>query len=88
MPIADLRARLVRSAWSLGVASSLALAALAAGCSSLIGVPDVPQPADGGEDAASSTSSPDSSPVEGAADSTDAPAVLDGATPAVDAGGG
>ncbi len=87
MAIANLRARLGRSVASLGVASLLV-----AGCSSLIGVPDVPQPADGGEDAGSavldSPGSPDSSAAgEGAVEGTDAPALQDSASPAVDSGG-
>jgi len=87
MAIADLRARLARSAPSL-----VAAALLLAGCSSLIGVPDVPQPADGGEDAGGAMfdalGSPDSNPAEGAEEGPDAPAAQDSAAPVVDAGGG
>ncbi len=62
---------------------------LVGGCSSLIGVPDVPQPADGGEDAGASAldaqGSRDSSLGEDAAQGTDAPAAQDSATPLADA---
>jgi hypothetical protein len=87
MAIADLRARLAGSA-----AAFFAVSLVVAGCSSLIGVPDVPQPSDGGEEAGGETfdaqGSPDSSVGTDAAQGTDAPAADDSATPVVDAGGG
>ena len=69
------------------LASVVATSLVVAGCSSLIGVPDVPQPADAGEDAGGGPfdapqGSPDSS------QGTDAPGADDAATPVVDAGGG
>jgi hypothetical protein len=71
------------------VAAALAIA----GCSSLIGVPDVPQPEGGGQDAgigAFDASTPsEASGGTDAAEGTDAPAESDSATSTVaDAGAG
>jgi hypothetical protein len=76
-------------AWS--GASIVAVSLVVAGCSSLIGVPDVPQPAEAGEDAGGGVFDAQTSPEAGvgdAAEGNDAPTAADSGPAALDAGGG
>ena len=86
MAIAKIRATL-----ACGGASIVAASLVVAGCSSLIGVPDVPQPADAGEDAGGGVLYAQTSPDAGvgdAAEGNDAPAAADSGSPVLDASGG